>query len=239
MAPHLKILLLVGCAISYYISFTPPNSTNSRNVSMQVHQNSMFDKMVLKLSIYAKMMVTIGFLCEILVNAERIIHDASLETWSTQIICPLETANKDYLLHLFPEFAVGAILMLVGAALRVWCFSAMGQNFTFQVAIKPDHYLVKHGPYSYCRHPSYSGGFIQIIGLIMMHFSRGSWNQVCGIMLTKAGWAVMVYIGLAVYSFWSWIKRADFEDLILQQKFAGEWENYRRNVPYKFVPQLW
>ncbi|KAJ4466297.1 hypothetical protein J3R30DRAFT_3589640 [Lentinula aciculospora] len=238
MGSYLKILFLAGGAISYYISFTPPNMTRNGNVSMEVHKHTFFDKVVLNLSIFTKMMVTLSFLCEILVDAIAIIHQ-SMDSWSVKIVCPSETANLNFLLHLFPEFQVGAILMLAGAALRLWCFKVMGRNFTFQVAIKTDHYLVMHGPYSYCRHPSYSGGFIQIMGLIIMHFSRGGWNRECGIMLTKAGWAITLYLGLAIYSFWSWIKRAEYEDSILQQKFAGDWKNYRHNVPYKFVPRLW
>ncbi|KAJ3924569.1 MAG: ICMT-domain-containing protein, partial [Lentinula lateritia] len=194
----LKLALLAGGAMSYYLSFSPPNPTSEWNTSNsgKVHKHTVFDKIVLNLSIMTKMMVVIAFLCEILVDASAIFHQ-SLDSWYVRTVCPSDAADVQLLLHLSPEFKLGTILMLAGAALRFWCFKALGRNFTFQIAIRDDHCLVVHGPYRYCRHPSYSGGFIQIMGLVTMHFSRGGWNGQCEIMSTKAGWIVISYLSLA------------------------------------------
>jgi protein-S-isoprenylcysteine O-methyltransferase Ste14 len=47
-------------------------------------------------------------------------------------------------------FAVGMMLLVLGAALRWWSFWALGQYFTFTVDVSPDQQVVTGGPYHVC-----------------------------------------------------------------------------------------
>ncbi|KAM5531771.1 hypothetical protein V8D89_014541 [Ganoderma adspersum] len=47
--------------------------------------------------------------------------------------------------------------------------------FTFEVIIKDDHKLITSGPYSYVRHPSYTGILCLTTGAYLMHFGAGGY----------------------------------------------------------------
>ena len=57
---------------------------------------------------------------------------------------------------------LGAVSMVIGAVIRVQCFREMGKHFTFSVTLLKDHKLFTSDPYSYIRHPSYTGGFLSM-----------------------------------------------------------------------------
>lgn len=51
-----------------------------------------------------------------------------------------------------PTFFVGTGLIITGALIRAWCFSALGSLFTFETGIvEENHRLVVSGPYAYVR----------------------------------------------------------------------------------------
>lgn len=180
-------------------------------------------------------MVVIASTCELIVDTTTTSNYRSIG-----FLCPSKAPVNSEALHSLPvEFLVGTAMTLFGGALRLWCFHTMGHNFTFEITIRSEHRLIVNGPYKYCRHPSYLGGFIQIIGFIMMHLAKGGWNRECEIMATKAGWIVNLFFAIAIFSFWSWEKRARFEDNLLRQKFGIEWDTYNNAVPYRFVPLIW
>jgi protein-S-isoprenylcysteine O-methyltransferase Ste14 len=78
-----------------------------------------------------------------------------------------------------PFFVAGALTAISGNLLRQWCFRELGTLFTFEVTILPDHKLVTSGPYSYVRHPSYTGIYMTLLGPTLMALSPGSWLREC------------------------------------------------------------
>ena len=72
-------------------------------------------------------------------------------------------------LPLTPISVLGYILMITGSLGRVWCYRTLGVFFTFELAIRSFHKLIKTGPYSYVRHPSYTFVCILTIGLWLVH----------------------------------------------------------------------
>jgi protein-S-isoprenylcysteine O-methyltransferase Ste14 len=65
-----------------------------------------------------------------------------------------------------PAFlAAGAVIMLLGVALRWYAIRVLGRFFTRNVAIRQDHEIIRAGPYRYIRHPSYSGYLLAALGL--------------------------------------------------------------------------
>ena len=60
---------------------------------------------------------------------------------------------------------VGAAVMVLGAALRVWSLRALGRGFSRDVQVTQDQQLVTGGPYRWLRHPSYTGALLLFLGL--------------------------------------------------------------------------
>ena len=130
--------------------------------------------------------------------------------------------------------------MACASALRLACFRAMGRMFTWELAVKKDHVLITHGPYSIVRHPSYLGGVLLEVGTLLAHFGPGSWYRECvgwdtwaGRLFTAAwgGWCILVAALL--------VARASQEDKILKREFGQQWEAWARRTPYKVIPYIW
>ena len=52
-----------------------------------------------------------------------------------------------------------------GIALRQWSIATLGRYFTGHVEIQPGQVVVTTGPYRWLRHPSYSGMWLEMIGV--------------------------------------------------------------------------
>lgn len=64
-------------------------------------------------------------------------------------------------------FVAGLVLMLVGIALRWYAVWVLGASFTVDVATRPDQPVVESGPYRWIRHPSYTGGLLTLLGVLV------------------------------------------------------------------------
>ena len=56
-------------------------------------------------------------------------------------------------------------LMVSGLTLRWVSIFTLGRYFTVNIAIQPDHQVIRTGPYRFIRHPSYTGMLIAFFGL--------------------------------------------------------------------------
>ncbi|KAF8639224.1 hypothetical protein AX17_001709 [Amanita inopinata Kibby_2008] len=130
--------------------------------------------------------------------------------------------------YLTPISAAGAIMVVVGAYIRKRCYETMGSMFTIEVSVRKDHRLITHGPYSVVRHPSYSGGYLAIIGGLVWYWSRGSFVRESDVLGSKLLAAVAT-----VTTVWPAIiipNRIGKEDEALRQGFGGEWEDWARRT---------
>jgi protein-S-isoprenylcysteine O-methyltransferase Ste14 len=77
----------------------------------------------------------------------------------------------------YPVFAVvlGTTMLISGAALRRYCFNALGKSFTGTVIVSKDQQVVQDGVYRFVRHPSYTAAFLMFTGV---GFALGSWISV-------------------------------------------------------------
>src|ERR1700722_16302968 len=59
---------------------------------------------------------------------------------------------------------IGLILCVAGMAFLVWARQRLGKNWGQTFSVKFGHEPATSGPYSYVRHPMYTGGLIACIG---------------------------------------------------------------------------
>jgi len=71
----------------------------------------------------------------------------------------------------FPEarhrelFVAGMLLLVLGSLLRRYCWRTLGEYFTGDVQARAGQPVIRTGPYSLVRHPSYSAGIVMYIGI--------------------------------------------------------------------------
>jgi protein-S-isoprenylcysteine O-methyltransferase len=87
-----------------------------------------------------------------------------------------------------PMFAVGVSLILLGSLLRRYCWRTLGQYFTGDVRARSDQPVIRTGPYSLVRHPSYTAGMMMFIGIGL---GLGNWLSLA--LLTVAAIATYTY----------------------------------------------
>lgn len=97
----------------------------------------------------------------------------------------------------------------------------MGYLYTFDIGIRPDHMIVKSGPYKYLAHPGYFGQLTTLIGAIFF------FN--ISIIL-----ALLICVKLCI----DYKKRITEEERFLTEKFGVEYKNYLSSV-YHIIPYIW
>ncbi|VVP36998.1 hypothetical protein PS838_04642 [Pseudomonas fluorescens] len=102
---------------------------------------------------------------------------------------------------------LGALLFIIGGALRLWPVFVLGNRFSGLVAIQPGHRLVTDGIYRKLRNPSY-----------------------LGMLITAVGWAMAFRSGLglllAVLTMIPLVARIHSEEALLRAQFGSEYEAY-------------
>ena len=102
---------------------------------------------------------------------------------------------------------LGALLFILGGALRLWPVFVLGKRFSGLVAIQPGHRLVTEGIYRNLRNPSY-----------------------LGMMVIGTGWALAFRSGvgliLVALTLVPLIARIHSEEALLRAQFGSEYEAY-------------
>jgi protein-S-isoprenylcysteine O-methyltransferase Ste14 len=60
---------------------------------------------------------------------------------------------------------VGAVVIVLGTAVRVWSMRSLGRHFRRDVRVQAGQDLVTTGPYRWLRHPSYTGALLLFVGV--------------------------------------------------------------------------
>jgi protein-S-isoprenylcysteine O-methyltransferase Ste14 len=107
---------------------------------------------------------------------------------------------------------LGAALTLAGIALAIWARMLLAGNWSSDVTLKRDHELVVDGPYSFVRHPIYTGILLALAGTAL---AVGEWRAVLAVMI----------VALA---FW---RKLRVEEAFMRRQFGETYARYSARVP--------
>ncbi|KDQ51238.1 hypothetical protein JAAARDRAFT_62646 [Jaapia argillacea MUCL 33604] len=137
-------------------------------------------------------------------------------------------------------FIFGTLLAISGGLLRSWCYNTLGRFFTFQMGIRRDHRLITKGPYSFVRHPSYTGAMLCSSGVWISLLSRGSWLRESGVaeyLVVQLVIALnILLLGLICGGM---VLRISAEDAMLRKEFGKEWDEWAQRVPYRLFTGIY
>jgi protein-S-isoprenylcysteine O-methyltransferase Ste14 len=102
-------------------------------------------------------------------------------------------------------------LTAAGIGLAIWARFYLGENWSSAVSIKVDHQLIRTGPYTWVRHPIYSGILLGMIGTaVARREPRGLFA------------VVLLWIGF-------WIK-SRMEEGFMRKTFGDQYQEYSRTT---------
>jgi protein-S-isoprenylcysteine O-methyltransferase Ste14 len=117
-------------------------------------------------------------------------------------------------------FDLGIVVILAGAALRLWAIVTLGRWFTYDVRVTEGQPVVTTGPYRWLRHPSYTGILLLLLG---MGLAFGNWLAIlCLVVLSGIGLVLRIRV----------------EEAALQASFGAAYDDYAATRPH-LVPGLW
>ncbi|KAF7423003.1 hypothetical protein PC9H_011167 [Pleurotus ostreatus] len=215
-----EIFLVLLTAASFNLVMTPPHAAVPKD---QLAKQTLTDKTARQQALLQRV---------IFVGGVSLLHVATLVASFG--------STEGHATHTIPNmFIVATAICLACASLRFWAFATLGQFFDFQLTIQADHKLITEGPYSYVRHPSYTGLFLMYIGIVMELFSPGHWLRDCGLQ-SEIGRGVCCLWGLQATVLLSGLwKRLDMEDEILRRRFGKDWYEWARRVPSRLIPGIY
>lgn len=114
---------------------------------------------------------------------------------------------------------IGIVLIITGQIIRGVAILTLKRYFTTNVAILPDHRLIKTGIYKYVRHPAYSGDILSFFGLG----------------LAFSSWLAFLVIFIPVLL--SFLYRIKIEEEILIKKFGKEYITYMQSTK-RLIPWI-
>jgi protein-S-isoprenylcysteine O-methyltransferase Ste14 len=84
------------------------------------------------------------------------------------MIAPLLAASIDFVIRggggRLAVSMTGALIAVMGLALRLWAIRTLGRFFTSTVRVADDQRVITSGPYGLLRHPSYTGALMTALG---------------------------------------------------------------------------
>ena len=218
--------------ISHSADVHPPNSPT--NIQGTLDSTSPPPSLFSLCPLQIQQFITWGWaIFEVLYYLRVVVPITSPTPFVTSIICLPPQPN----IRLTPSFIIGVIAVILGTYIRLDCFKTLGQLFTFDLTIHPEHKLVTSRFYAYVRHPAYTGSLLLVFGLAFSHLTRGSWMRECGPLRASSS-AIVVWALWWLWTLSVGISRADAEDKQMRKLFPEEWDAYAAAVHWWFFPGL-
>jgi len=112
---------------------------------------------------------------------------------------------------------IGLLIFIFAFILRNWSVSALGKFHSTNIEIKPDHRLIKNGPYRYIRHPYYVSVMLEVMSIPLI---INAFSSFCAVFI--------IYVP-------SVLMRVFLEERVLIRRFPVEYLSYKSDV-MAFLP---
>ncbi|KAG0055509.1 hypothetical protein BGZ83_008385 [Gryganskiella cystojenkinii] len=160
---------------------------------------------------------------------------------------------------------VATVTALVSCWLRRWSFATLDRFFTYQLTIRSGHKLVQTGPYTYLRHPSYTGAMLTSFASHAILFRQGLWDVLMALgsrfgqeylvpifpslptltsslplwhTMTGPSGGTLFVLFSAMSALWMLAKRVQNEEQMLKEHFGKDWDEYA-SKRWRFIPFLY
>jgi methyltransferase len=107
---------------------------------------------------------------------------------------------------------IGSCLFAAGFVIRRWVLRSLGTLWAIDIDIKPDHHLIKTGPYHFCRHPNYLAMLLEMVGFCL---------------IPSAFYSLAVFLPLYVIAL---AARIRIEEAALVNRLGDEYRSYRHST---------
>jgi protein-S-isoprenylcysteine O-methyltransferase Ste14 len=114
---------------------------------------------------------------------------------------------------------VGAVVLCLGLAVRVWAVVALGAAFRTTVEVDPGQAVVTRGPYRWVRHPSYTGLLLIVVGFSL---AAGNWLS----------------LGAGLLVIPAFVRRIHVEEAELERVLGDTYRHYEAGTA-RLVPGIW
>ncbi|KAL4250133.1 Protein-S-isoprenylcysteine O-methyltransferase [Abortiporus biennis] len=252
--------LLAATCISTHASLSPPNPPALKKQC--VARRTVFEKCILWVTFITKAMVWMFTLADAL--ATYTAYSRAVQAWdvndtiqsniprtpssfiqSIPCFCPATSTTSNTTTSL--PYSSPSIL-LSSALLSPSPLLVLGSLMK--------HRLVIEGPYSYVRHPSYTGVYLTLLGGTLVGLAPGSWVTTCWLLPSmnfSSSIPALRYLGIgqilvfAFVIFWcvkvyyamrSTYRRLFIEDQELQKVFGKTWDSYAQRVQWRVLPGI-
>ncbi|KAG0325282.1 hypothetical protein BG004_003255, partial [Podila humilis] len=174
-----KALCLVASAATYAHDNLPPkgaNAVSDKTDKIKIENWHSFS-IKIRFPILITIMYTVGTMVYLLemVRGGFIGHNFSV----------------DKNLNVIKAWQVVALVVaLLSHLLRVWAVSTLNYFFTYRITIRPQHKLVNTGPYTFIRHPSYTGLFINQVASYLLLYHEGLWDIISAYITVGTEWLI-------------------------------------------------
>jgi len=115
---------------------------------------------------------------------------------------------------------LGLLFIIGGLAIRIFSIITLGKYFTATARATERHVLIKSGPYSLVRHPSYLGAIMVMIGVPLLL------NNTITLFTT----IILLWI--------AYTTRINTEEKLLNAVFGNDYRQYSMRVK-KLIPFIW
>ena len=113
----------------------------------------------------------------------------------------------------------GLLLVLLGIAFAIWARVELGGNWSGAVTLKQGHTLIRRGPYTFVRHPIYTGLLVALLGTAI---ALGPLRCFVGVVLAAIAWKF----------------KSMTEETFMVQQFGDQYRQYQMEVK-GLVPYIW
>ncbi|KAG1879547.1 hypothetical protein C8R48DRAFT_686015 [Suillus tomentosus] len=236
MASLLKVPFILSSAIAQQVAFTPPNIPSGEETIPQTFNERVLTRLMTYGFPTMKVLYWIVSFAEIVIIASHTSDSLSV----IQAIAQHATGHGIRDTPITVPFILGTTLAVAGGLGRWWCYRTLGRFFTFQLSVRKGHHIVTTGPYAIIRHPAYTTGIMQLIGLVLLHGSPTSWLRHSGVLdIPGLKLAVVSWLAGITLMVINLVFRVNEEDEALKSAFGDEWARWAKAVRYRLIPGIY